>query len=90
MAFNADTGNAKVTRADHAVVRSIVETPESLASGTAVPAWAAGADCVGRRNDGIEVWELRRDGETIGWMYDEGSGYEFAKGAHNQPDDLLA
>lgn len=60
-------------------------TPEMLVYRTSVPEWAAGAECVETGREDYEVWQLRRDGETIGWMYDEGEGYRFAEGEHNVP-----
>jgi hypothetical protein len=66
-------------------VTEMATTPEELVFRTPVPDWAAGAECVETGREDYEVWELRRDGETIGWMYDEGDGYRFAEGEHNTP-----
>jgi hypothetical protein len=61
-------------------------TPEALAADpNAIPAWARGAEAVETGRTDYEVWELRREGRTIGYMYDDGAGYEYAEGAHNSP-----
>jgi hypothetical protein len=65
---------------------SSTPTPEMLAADpTTVPAWARGADAVQAERTDYEVWELYRDGRIIGYMYDDGAGYDYAEGEHNIP-----
>lgn len=65
----------------------MMATPETLAANPdTIPGWARGAEAIERKDrTDYEVWELRRDGQTIGYMYDDGAGYDYAEGEHNWP-----
>lgn len=61
-------------------------TPETLVvDASRVPGWAQGAEAVQTDRADYEVWEMRKGGVVIGYAYDDGDGYEFAEGLHNEP-----
>lgn len=57
-------------------------TPEELTGATSVPEWAAGT--IAQRGEpktwGDDLWDLYRDGDHVGCMYDDGDGYRFVVG----------
>ena len=54
---------------------------------TSPPDWARGATAVEIDGYGYECYRLERAGRTVGWLYDDGSGYRFFEGGtHDGPE----
>lgn len=65
----------------------ITSTPERLClDSDKVPSWARGSEAIERDGYSYECFELIRDSITIGWMYDDGSGYLFTE---DEPDKIV-
>lgn len=69
----------------------ITATPESLVrDDRAVPEWARGGTTHERDGYGYECHEIVRDGSTVGWMYDDGAGYDFSLDEPEIDDETFA